>query len=52
MLPLRWTEHAVMQLERIRALVAPPYRVFYRARRDCIEVLAIVHGRQLLADAF
>ncbi len=96
MLPLRWTEHAVTQLEgivdyisatspvyaegvvlridqrlqaarrypeigkpvpekddpTIRELVAPPYRVFYRPRRDCIEELAIVHGRQLLEDAF
>ncbi|MEO6197692.1 MAG: type II toxin-antitoxin system RelE/ParE family toxin [Gemmatimonadaceae bacterium] len=96
MLPLRWTEHAVTQLERIvdyitttspvyaegvvlridqrlqaarvhpeigkrvpekddptiRELVAPPYRVFYRPRRDCVEVLAIVHGRQLLSDVF
>lgn len=96
MLPLRWTEHAVTQLEgivdyisatspvyaegvvmridqrlqaarryseigklvpekddpTIRELVTPPYRVFYRPRRDCIEVLAIVHGRQLLADSF
>ncbi|MDO8501106.1 MAG: type II toxin-antitoxin system RelE/ParE family toxin [Gemmatimonadaceae bacterium] len=96
MLPLRWTEHAVTQLEgvvdyisatspvyaegvvlridqrlqlarvhpeigkrvpekddpTIRELVAPPYRVFYRPRPDCIEVLAIVHGRQSLADAF
>lgn len=96
MLPLRWTEHAVTQLEgivdyisatspvyaeavvvrinhrlqlsrlhpdigkrvlekddpTIRELVASPYRVFYRHRTDCIEVLAIVHGRQLLGDAF
>ena len=96
MLPLRWTEHAVTQLEgivdyisatspvyaegvvlridqrlqaarlqpgmgkpvpekddpTIRELVSPPYRVFYRPRTDCIEVLAIVHGRQLLDDAF
>lgn len=96
MLPLRWTEHAVTQLEgivdyisatspvyaegvvlridqrlqaarrqpgmgkpvpekddpTIRELVSPPYRVFYRPRTDCIEVLAIVHGRQLLDEAF
>jgi toxin ParE1/3/4 len=96
MLPLRWTEHAVTQLEgivdyisatspvyaegvvlridqRLQAarrhpdigkgvpekddptileLVAPPYRVFYRPRVECIEVLAIVHGRQALDDAF
>jgi plasmid stabilization system protein ParE len=96
MLPLRWTEHAVTQLEgivdyisatspvyaegvvlridqrlqaarrqpdmgkqvpekddpTIRELVSPPYRIFYRSRTDCIEVLAIVHGRQLLDEAF
>ncbi len=96
MLPLRWTEHAVTQLEgvvdyisatspvyaegvvlridqrlqsaraypeigkrvpekddpTIRELVSAPYRVFYRPRPDCIEVLAIVHARQLLSDAF
>ena len=95
MLPLRWTEHAVAQLEDIvayisrtspvyaegvvlriderlqaarrhpeigkrvaeqddpmlRELVAPPYRVFYRPREDCIEVLAVVHGRQNLPAA-
>ena len=35
----------------IRELVSPPYRVFDRPRQDCIEVLAIVHGRQLVDDA-
>ena len=35
----------------IRELVSPPYRVFYRPLPDCIEVLAIVHGRQNLPDA-
>jgi len=37
---------------RIRELVSPPSRVFYRPRTDCIEVLAIVHGRQLFDEAF
>ncbi|MFA6130560.1 MAG: type II toxin-antitoxin system RelE/ParE family toxin [Candidatus Omnitrophota bacterium] len=29
----------------VRELVDAPYRVFYRARADCIEVIAVVHGR-------
>ena len=29
----------------VRELVEYPYRIFYRPRADCIEVLAIVHGR-------
>jgi plasmid stabilization system protein ParE len=35
----------------IRELVVPPYRVFYRERSGCLEVLAIVHGRQDLPNA-
>jgi toxin ParE1/3/4 len=35
----------------VRELVVPPYRVFYRARPDCVEVLAIVHARQELRNA-
>ena len=31
----------------VRELVIDSYRVFYRARPDCIELLAIAHGRQL-----
>ena len=36
----------------LKDLVSPPSRIFYRPRDECIEVLAIVHGRQLLDDAF
>jgi len=32
----------------VRELVIDSYRVFYRPRTDCIELLAIVHGRQQL----
>ncbi len=63
MVSLRWTEHARRHPEigkrvpekddpSIRELAAPPYRVFYRPGSDCIEVLAIVHGRQNLEVAF
>lgn len=35
-----------LRQENVRELVEPPYRLVYRAREECIEVLAIVHGRQ------
>ncbi len=35
----------------VRELVVPPYRVFYRERGECLEVLAIVHARQDLPNA-
>ena len=35
----------------VRELVVPPYRVFYREREECVEVLAIVHARQDLSHA-
>ncbi|MBA4073281.1 MAG: hypothetical protein C0497_15880 [Gemmatimonas sp.] len=94
MRPLRWTEHAVADLEGIaefvgrtsavyaegvilrieqrlqlvrehpglgkpaaeaddptvRELVVAPHRVFYRELDGAIEVLTIVHGRQMLPD--
>ncbi len=31
----------------VRELVVAPHRVFYRERDETIEVLAIVHGRQM-----
>jgi toxin ParE1/3/4 len=34
----------------IRELVEHPYRIFYRPLPDCIEVLAIVHGRNEIPD--
>jgi len=35
----------------VRELVEPPYRIFYRPRPDCIEILAVVHGRNDLPGA-
>jgi plasmid stabilization system protein ParE len=32
----------------VRELVVDSYRVFYRPRAECVELLAIVHGRQQL----
>ena len=36
---------------RIRELLESPYRLIYRPRAECIEVIAIVHERQLLEQA-
>jgi plasmid stabilization system protein ParE len=36
----------------VRELVIDSYRVFYRPRSDCVEVLAIAHGRQLAPREF
>lgn len=35
-----------MGTEEVRELVEPPYRLVYRVRSECIEVLAIVHSRR------
>lgn len=35
----------------VREFVDAPYRIFYRLRADCIEVLAVVHGRNEVPDA-
>lgn len=36
----------------VRELVVGSYRVFYRPRPECIELLAIVHGRQMTPRGF
>jgi toxin ParE1/3/4 len=36
----------------VRELVIDSYRIFYRPRPDGIELLAIVHGRQLTSRGF
>ena len=36
--------------EAIRELIEQPYRVIYRIKQDQIDVLAVIHGAQLLPD--
>ena len=36
----------------VRELVVDSHRVFYRVRPECIELLTIVHGRQLTPRQF
>lgn len=33
----------------IREVIERPYRIIYRVREDRIDVLAVVHGAQMLA---
>lgn len=34
----------------VRELIERPYRIIYRIQRDQIEVLAVIHGAQLLPE--
>ena len=36
----------------IRELIENPYRIIYRIKSDQIDVLAVIHGEQLLPDEF
>ena len=36
------------EAEDIRELIEKPYRIIYRVKQDQIDVLAIIHGAQLL----
>lgn len=36
--------------EDIRELIEKPYRIIYRVKLDRIDVLAVIHGAQLLPD--
>ena len=36
----------------IRELIENPYRIIYRIKSDQIDVLAVIHGAQLLPDEF
>jgi plasmid stabilization system protein ParE len=38
------------QHENIREIAEPPYRIIYRVTADVVQVLTIMHERQLLPD--
>lgn len=38
------------ETEDIRELIEKPYRIIYRLKQDQIEVLAVIHGAQLLPE--
>ncbi len=38
------------QAEDIRELIEKPYRIIYRIKKDQIDVVAVIHGAQLMPD--
>lgn len=38
------------QVEDIRELIEPPYRIIYRIKMNQIDVLAVIHGTRLMPD--
>ena len=38
------------EAEDIRELIEKPYRIIYRLKQDQIDVLAVIHGAQLLPE--
>ena len=38
------------EVEDIRELIEKPYRIIYRVKQDQIDVLAVIHGAQLLPE--
>jgi addiction module RelE/StbE family toxin len=46
--PLSGRKVPEYEAEDIRELIEKPYRIIYRVKQDQIDVLAVVHGAQLL----
>ena len=50
--PLSGRKVPEYDVEDIRELIEKPYRIIYRIKQDRIDVLAVIHGAQLLPDKF
>ncbi len=48
--PLSGRKVPEYEAEDIRELVEKPYRIIYRVKQDQIDVLAVIHGAQLLPE--
>jgi toxin ParE1/3/4 len=48
--PLSGRKVPEYQIEDIRELIEKPYRIIYRIKADQIDVLAVIHGAQLLPE--
>ena len=48
--PLSGRKVPEYEAQDIRELIEKPYRIIYRIRQDQIDVLAVIHGAQLLPD--
>jgi toxin ParE1/3/4 len=49
-LPLSGRKVPEYQTEDIRELIEKPYRIIYRIKSDQIDVLAVIHGAQLMPE--
>ena len=48
--PLSGRKVPEYEAENIRELIEKPYRIIYRVKQDQIDVLAVIHGAQLLPE--
>jgi len=48
--PLSGRKVPEYEAQDIRELIEKPYRIIYRIKQDQIDVLAVIHGAQLLPD--
>jgi len=48
--PLSGRKVPEYEIEDIRELIEKPYRIIYRVKQDQIDVLAVIHGAQLLPE--
>jgi addiction module RelE/StbE family toxin len=48
--PLSGRKVPEYEAEDIRELIEKPYRIIYRVKHDQIDVLAVIHGAQLLPE--
>ncbi len=48
--PLSGRKVPEYDVEDVRELIEKPYRIIYRVQQDKIDVLAIIHGAQLLPE--
>jgi addiction module RelE/StbE family toxin len=48
--PLSGRKVPEYDVEDVRELIEKPYRIIYRVQQDKIDVLAVIHGAQLLPE--
>ncbi len=48
--PLSGRKVPEYETEDIRELIEKPYRIIYRLKQDQIDILAVIHGAQLLPE--
>lgn len=48
--PLSGRKVPEYEAEDIRELIEKPYRIIYRVKQDQIDVLAVIHGAQILPE--